>query len=270
MGCASSLAVTSDPPGARILIDGVDTGYLTPDTLRPRKVPSGVHRIGVALDGYDLPDEKGIETHLSGALLFWSAVWPPALIINLFRGFSRTQPDSVHFTLHRIDAAQAAPVLGTATPAVTHAGFVAQPGSQHKIATPGLRCAAMPLRAKELGDIGFIVDELVLTELQHSGFEAIGPDDINSILGFDKVKTAVGCDDASCVAEIGNALGVDYLVAGSVALLEGSVVLTLKFVDVKNAKVLARVNKVGSSAGTKELPRLVNDAVRDLVESSKL
>ena len=76
----------------------------------------------------------------------------------------------------------------------------------------------MPLKAVEIDDsVSFIMDEILLAELQNSGFEAIGPDDINAMLGFEKVKDAVGCDEISCVVEIGSALGVDYLAAGNVA-----------------------------------------------------
>jgi len=67
------------------------------------------------------------------------------------------------------------------------------------------------------------------------------------MLGFEKVKSAVGCDDASCIAEIGNALGVDFLAAGSVAKLETSMVLTLKLFDVRKTKVLARANRMATA-----------------------
>ena len=143
-------------------------------------------------------------------------------------------------------------------------------GPRRQIKAKGTKCAAMPLKTKDIGEqMGFIMDELLLTELQSSGFEAIGPDDINAMIGFEKTKEAVGCDEMSCISEIGNALGVDYLAAGNVASLEGSVVLTLKLIDVKNAKVLSRVNKV-AEGGQKGLPRMIAEAVQDLVERSAL
>src|SRR5688572_12934050 len=40
-GCATSLTVNSTPPGAKILIDGKDTGLRTPDSFTPRKLPGG-------------------------------------------------------------------------------------------------------------------------------------------------------------------------------------------------------------------------------------
>ena len=134
----------------------------------------------------------------------------------------------------------------------------------------GTKVAVMPLRAMEITkELAFVVDELVLTELQNSGFEAIGPEDINALVGFEAVRDAVGCNDASCMVEIGNSLGVPYLVAGSIASLDGSTVMTLKLIDVENTRVLARVNKV-DQGGRREIPRVVANTVGSLVRKSKL
>ena len=51
-----AIAVTSSPIGARILLDGADTGQITPDTLR--SVPDGLHRVGVLMDGFYPPTEQ--------------------------------------------------------------------------------------------------------------------------------------------------------------------------------------------------------------------
>lgn len=47
-GPAGALAVGSDPPGATILLDGEDTGRITPDTLRD--LDAGVHELTIRLD----------------------------------------------------------------------------------------------------------------------------------------------------------------------------------------------------------------------------
>jgi hypothetical protein len=73
----------------------------------------------------------------------------------------------------------------------------------------------------------------------------------------------------SCVAEIGSALGVPYLAAGNVAVIEGSIVITLKLLDTKSPRVVARVNKV-AEGGQKGLPRVIAEAVQELVERSNL
>lgn len=143
-------------------------------------------------------------------------------------------------------------------------------GPRRNLKKPGTKCAAVPLKATDIPQqVAFIMDELLLTELQQSGFEAIGPEDINAMVGFEKVKDAVGCDDAGCIAELGNALGVDYLVAGNVASLNKATVVTLKIIDVRNTKVLARANRMGDG-GQGSLPRMIGEAVQELIERSSL
>ncbi|MEE8409795.1 MAG: hypothetical protein V3T05_09335, partial [Myxococcota bacterium] len=96
---------------------------------------------------------------------------------------------------------------GASSPPPSSGGVQRYTGVRQKIKQEGLKCAAMPLAAPGIAEeIAFIMDEVLLTELQRAGFEAIGPDDINALVGFERVKDAVGCDDATCIAEIGNAL----------------------------------------------------------------
>ena len=53
------------------------------------------------------------------------------------------------------------------------------------------------------------------------------------MLGLDKMKQAVGCDDVSCAAEIGGALGINYMVAGTAGKLGSRIVFSLKLIDTK-------------------------------------
>src|SRR5204862_491958 len=104
------------------------------------------------------------------------------------------------------------------------------------------KLAVMPLSPKRVPrETTEILDELVLAELDSRGrYTVIGASDINAMLGLDKMKTAVGCDDLSCAAEIGGALGVQFLVAGSVSLLGDQVIISIKLLDIAHAKVVAR------------------------------
>jgi TolB-like protein len=59
-------------------------------------------------------------------------------------------------------------------------------------------------------------------------FKVISRDDIRNMLSFEKDKQAVGCEaDQACMAEIGGALGVEYIVAGSLAKIGDTLVLSL-------------------------------------------
>jgi hypothetical protein len=114
-----------------------------------------------------------------------------------------------------------------------------------------------------------VLDDLVLGELQSAGFDAMGRDDINAILGLDRMRSATGCDEVSCMTELGGALGVDYLVAGNAALLDGMPVITLKLLHVAKARAISRANSTGNE-GLREFPRLIGQAVQKLVAGSGL
>jgi hypothetical protein len=199
------------------------------------------------------------------------------MLVNLVRGFSKTDPREMNFALEKPEDRRARPAAPPAPTVVASGPSSPASGSSQTLvgerrttAKKGLKCAALPLKvAAPTGALDGILNELLLTELQQSGFEAIGLEDINAMLGFEKTKEAAGCDDSQCVVEIGHALGVDYLAAGNVAAIEGSFVLTLKLMDVRQSKVLARVNRTGDG-GQKGLPAMLAAAVQDLVAQSKL
>ena len=138
-----------------------------------------------------------------------------------------------------------------------------------RLKSPGIKCASLPISPLGIsGDVAKLIDEVLLGELQGAGFEALGSDDINAMLGLEQLKDAVACDAASCMTEIGGALGVEYLISGKVGALDSAKLLTLKLIDVRQAKVLARANgQIESEAG---LPDLTNRLVDDLVRQSGL
>jgi hypothetical protein len=60
-------------------------------------------------------------------------------------------------------------------------------------------------------------------ELDRMGtFQIVTSDAIRSMLAFEKQRQMLGCSDAGCMAEIGGALGVDWLVSGKVTKLSAS------------------------------------------------
>ncbi|HEX9402451.1 MAG TPA: PEGA domain-containing protein [Anaeromyxobacter sp.] len=60
-------------------------------------------------------------------------------------------------------------------------------------------------------------------ELDRMGtFQTVTADAIRNMLAFEKQRQMLGCADAGCMAEIGGALGVDWLVSGKVTKLAAS------------------------------------------------
>lgn len=91
-GCATTLRVTSTPPGARVLVDGQDTGEVTPTKLNSWEVGGGA----ISVEG---AEPRAASTKVSvkaiiGSLLIWPLVLP-----NIVRGFRDVEPAEMHFDL---------------------------------------------------------------------------------------------------------------------------------------------------------------------------
>lgn len=73
-------------------------------------------------------------------------------------------------------------------------------------------------------------------------FEAISNADVRRMLEFEAEKQKLGCDgtDASCLAEIGGALGAAYLVAGQVLKVEDTWLVQLQLFSIEAAKPMGR------------------------------
>lgn len=108
-------------------------------------------------------------------------------------------------------------------------------------------------------DVGASLTELVIREVDRSGlFTTISMDDIKAMLQHAEHTISLGCDDTTCLAEIGGALGVELLLAGSVGRIGQTYVISLRLIDVKRAGILSREEKT------------VQGQVDDLVEASRM
>jgi len=61
------------------------------------------------------------------------------------------------------------------------------------------------------------------------------------MLETEKMSDLLGCDDMSCLSELGGAIGVDRIIGGSVSKLSGALVVSLQLVDIQTAKVAERI-----------------------------
>lgn len=241
-------------------------------------------RVEFESENYDLREAPGIWLRFDGVYVGQSRVKipPMALVSPQHPAGSGTERPAPPLALEEFNkgrnrptayAGGPAPPATTATLATTASSpppraSIGYTGPRLRIKALDTKVAAMPLKPTNVpANISFIMDDLLLTELQSVGFQAIGPEDINAMLGFENMKEETGCDDATCVAELGNALGVPYLTAGNIANIEGSTVITLKLINVRTATVVARVSKM-SDAGIRSLPRVIAEAVQELVQRS--
>lgn len=86
-----------------------------------------------------------------------------------------------------------------------------------------------------------LLSEVALTEAASiRGFDVVGRSDIVALLGFERQRQMLGCGDDGCLAEMGGALGVELILAGSLGALGDLYRIDLKVVDVKRARVRGR------------------------------
>ncbi len=103
------------------------------------------------------------------------------------------------------------------------------------------------------------ITEVVIKEVDRLGlFRMISMDDIRQMLEHEQSKMMLGCDDTSCLAEIGEALGVELLLAGSVGKVGDTYVVSLKLIDVRKVEVISREE------------RTVSGKIEELLDVSRL
>ena len=108
--------------------------------------------------------------------------------------------------------------------------------------------------------------QVLSAELERAeGASVIGRDDIKAMLTLEAEKQMLGCsDDSSCMAEIGAALGVDYIVAGHVGKVAETYMVSLRLIAPDSVQVKNRVTE--SFVGSEEqLVGAVRHAARRLI-----
>ena len=95
------------------------------------------------------------------------------------------------------------------------------------------KLAVMPLVAKRVPkDTARVLDDILVSAIHRlQRYRVIGTSDIKAMLGLERMKDALGCEDVACAAEIGGALGADFLVSGSVGKLGDELFVSLALID---------------------------------------
>lgn len=104
--------------------------------------------------------------------------------------------------------------------------------------------AVTTLQAEKGMDEGVVrvLNETMLAQLAATGRfgQILSGSDIQAMLDHEQAKTMLGCEQDSCLAQLGGALGVPFLLVPSVGKVGSRIVLNLKIVGVDEAKVMAR------------------------------
>jgi len=95
-------------------------------------------------------------------------------------------------------------------------------------------------------DVVLGLSNLVASEAARLPLRVSSGADLRTLLGLEKEKQLLGCSEGSCIAEIAGSLGVDYLLATSVAKVGEVWLFTFNLLDVKKARSLARITEQAS------------------------
>ena len=100
---------------------------------------------------------------------------------------------------------------------------------------------------KELaGSIGALLAERVG---RLGAFDVITQDDVRRMISFDRMKVALSCEDeASCLSEIGGAVGARYLISGALSRLDEQLFLAVSLIDIELVKTISRETLSASNA----------------------
>ena len=140
-----------------------------------------------------------------------------------------------------VAALQAGPATTNEPTAASSAPKAAPPAP----AAARQRLVMVPFRALEVAQgQADLLSEVALTEAaRFKTVEVLGESDLAALLGHERQKALLGCQEDSCMAEIGGAMGASWLLVGSVGRIGQATRVDLKLIDVKKAKVLARVGE---------------------------
>jgi hypothetical protein len=110
---------------------------------------------------------------------------------------------------------------------------------------PGLAALDLEVIEGVSAGIGKMLNQVMMQRLAASNrfSSLLGMGDVREMIDLDAQKQALGCDQESCLAEIGGALGVPLLMVPSLGRIGDVYLLTLKINDVENAKVSVRISR---------------------------
>jgi TolB-like protein len=131
--------------------------------------------------------------------------------------------------------------------------------------------AVMPFDLRKLDvELGnTLTDTFQITFAKVTGLNVIGQMDISAMVGLEKEKQLLACAEGSCLAEIGGALGVRYIVTGRFAGVGDSWVITVKLIDVQRASVVLSDQETVDSPGEKELLKAVQELAQRFAVAAK-
>lgn len=112
-------------------------------------------------------------------------------------------------------------------------------------ARPRLAITSLAAAGEVDAAVASALTEAVTAEVAARGFfEPISSGEIATLLGLERQKQLLGCDEGSCVTEIASALGAPFAMSGSLTRLQGLYQLNLQVMDTQKARTVARSTRL--------------------------
>jgi len=136
-----------------------------------------------------------------------------------------------------------APAATVTAPAPATVPAAALPGGKPplKLGAPGLQQVGL---TKELA--AFYGDHLA-QQLVLAGVVVTTSSEIQAVLGLERQRQLVGCEEAQCVGDLGALLGVEGLITGAIAKVGGTYQLNIKVIDGKTGAGLSAASLTTTS-----------------------
>lgn len=136
----------------------------------------------------------------------------------------------------------------------------------HGAPPEGDRIYLAPVRAAEGIDAGTtsVIETAVLVAARQRDPAVVGSGDLAALLDLDAAKQAVGCDGATCDAELADALGAPRLLTAQISHLGDTWVLSLTLLRRDDLAVLGRQQITRSGDSADVLLPAIPDLVRDV------
>ncbi|RMG12030.1 MAG: PEGA domain-containing protein [Deltaproteobacteria bacterium] len=117
-----------------------------------------------------------------------------------------------------------------------------------------------------------VVGQVVAAATRTDAFRnVVSGDDIRNLLSLEAQRQLCGADAESCLAEIGGALGADFMVTGTISKTGDVLVLQMNLLAVSEAKVVNRVSRTLKSEGAilDEVPRATVELLAKALEGKR-
>jgi TolB-like protein len=113
-----------------------------------------------------------------------------------------------------------------------------------------------------------VLTAIVVDEAARGGLDVVSQADIMTMLGYEKQRRMLGCSDDACLAELGGALGADYVLSGQVGQIGSRHHLSVQLLDARRGKVIGRAARF-SERNEDALADAAQQTVRALVAAAR-